>query len=73
MSRRADRLWLLFFVPGASLIAGHLVLTRLFGVVLSDGTSAVIGALGIGFLVLSLLTQLPLPRRRTHRDQGEKR
>ncbi|MCX2726843.1 hypothetical protein OO015_04960 [Thermomicrobium sp. 4228-Ro] len=73
MGRRADRLWLLFFVPGASLIAGHLVLTRLFGVVLTDGASAVIGLFGVGFLLLSLLTQLSLPRRRTRRDQGEKR
>ena len=69
MSRRADRLWLLFFVPGASLIAGHFVLTRLLGVALTDLARTLIGALGIVSLVLSLLTQLPRPRRRPRRDE----
>ncbi len=63
MRKRADRLWLLFFVPGATLVGGHFVLTRLLGVALSDLASSLIGGLGVGLLVLSLLTQLPLPRR----------
>ncbi len=63
MRKRADRLWLLFFVPGATLVGGHFVLTRLLGVALPDLASSLIGGLGVGLLVLSLLTQVPLPRR----------
>jgi len=69
MRKRTDQLWLLFFAPGASLVIGHFLLTRLFGVVLTESTSALIGALGIGLLVLSLFTQLPLPRRRRRSDR----
>ncbi|MDW8058863.1 MAG: hypothetical protein RMK01_02175 [Thermomicrobium sp.] len=70
MWKRANQLWLVFFLPGALLIVGHFVLTRVFGLVLSEFASSVVGGLGIVLLLLSLLTQLPRPRRRRRDTEG---
>ncbi|ACM05740.1 MULTISPECIES: hypothetical protein [Thermomicrobium] len=71
MRQRANQLWLIFFLPGTTLVLIPFVLTRVFGLALSETTSSIVGGTGLLLLFLSLFTQLPLPRRR-NRERGQK-
>ncbi|MCS7050350.1 MAG: hypothetical protein NZL87_01905 [Thermomicrobium sp.] len=69
MRRRANQLWLLFFLSGTTLVLADLVVTRVFDLERSGVISPVLASLGIVLLLLSLLTQLRFPRRQRSRQE----
>lgn len=67
--QRADQLWLFSFLLGTLLVVSHPLLTRVLGIAISDLAANIMGGVGIGLLIVSLLTQLRFPRRQRKRQE----